>query len=133
MQLVRVQRARNPLKKLEAVFDDGRVIAFGAAGYGDYIRYHRRDPVLAAAKRRAYLKRHGSGSDPAAPRRDPAAPRRDPAAPRRDPAAPRRDPAAPRREDWTRPDTPGSLARWILWESPDLAAAVAAYRARFGV
>jgi hypothetical protein len=98
MQLVRVQRARNPLKKLEAVFDDGRVIAFGAAGYGDYIRYHRRDPVLAAAKRRAYLKRHGSGS-----------------------------------EDWTRPDTPGSLARWILWESPDLAAAVAAYRARFGV
>lgn len=105
MQLVRIQRARNPLKKLEAVFDDGRVIAFGAAGYGDYIRYHRRDPVLAAAKRRAYLKRHGSGSDP----------------------------AAPRREDWTRPDTPGSLARWILWESPDLAAAVAAYRARFGV
>jgi hypothetical protein len=112
MQLVRIQRARNPLKKLEAVFDDGRVIAFGAAGYGDYIRYHRRDPVLAAAKRRAYLKRHGSGSDP---------------------AAPRRDPAAPRREDWTRPDTPGSLARWILWEAPDLAVAVAAYRARFGV
>jgi hypothetical protein len=105
MKLVRIQRARNPLKKLEAVFDDGRVVAFGAAGYGDYIRYYRRDPVLAAAKRRAYLKRHGASADP----------------------------AAPRREDWTRPDTPGSLARWILWENPDLTAAVAAYRVRFGV
>ena len=105
MKLLEIRRARNPAKKLEAVFDDGRVVAFGAAGYGDYVRYYRKDRVLAAAKRRAYLRRHGSGSDP----------------------------AAPRREDWTRPDTPGSLARWILWESPDLAAAVDAYRTRFGV
>ena len=98
MKLLEIRRARNPAKKLEAVFDDGRVVAFGAAGYGDYVRYHRKDRVLAAAKRRAYLGRHGSGS-----------------------------------ENWTRPDTPGSLARWILWESPDLAAAVDAYRKRFGV
>ena len=98
MKLLEIRRARNPAKKLEAVFDDGRVVAFGAAGYGDYVRYYRKDRVLAAAKRRAYLRRHGSGS-----------------------------------ENWTRPDTPGSLARWILWESPDLAAAIDAYRTRFGV
>jgi hypothetical protein len=100
MKLLEIRRARNPLKKLEAAFDDGRVIAFGAAGYGDYIQYHRRDPLLAAAKRRAYLKRHG---------------------------------AAASGEDWARPDAPGSLARWILWETPDLDAAIAAYRRRFGV
>lgn len=98
MKLLEIRRARNPAKKLEAVFDDGRVVAFGATGYGDYVQYHRRDPLLAAAKRRAYLKRHGASA-----------------------------------EDWTRPDTPGSLARWILWESPDLAAATDAYRERFGV
>ncbi len=41
--------------------------------------------------------------------------------------------AASSGEDWGRPDTPGSLSRWVLWESPRLSDAVAKYRRRFGV
>lgn len=37
------------------------------------------------------------------------------------------------REDWTRPDTAGSLARWILWNKPTYAASVADYRHRFSL
>ena len=36
-------------------------------------------------------------------------------------------------EDWTRPDTPGALSRYILWEKPTLAAAIAAFKKRFRI
>lgn len=36
-------------------------------------------------------------------------------------------------ERWDRPDTPASLSRYVLWESPSLESAVEGYRARFGV
>jgi hypothetical protein len=101
MRLLRVEAARDPAKKYQAVFDDGRAVQFGAAGYKDYVQYSREAPgLLANAKRRAYLRRHG---------------------------------AEGAREDWTRPDTPGSLSRWLLWESPDMDAAIAQFRRRFGV
>ena len=37
------------------------------------------------------------------------------------------------REDWSRPDTPGSLSRFILWEKPTLQASIAAFKRRFKV
>jgi hypothetical protein len=36
-------------------------------------------------------------------------------------------------EDWSRPDTPGALSRWILWNLPGLRASVADFRRRFGL
>lgn len=36
-------------------------------------------------------------------------------------------------EDWTRPDTPATLSRYVLWERPSLEDAVRAYRKRFRV
>jgi hypothetical protein len=70
MRLVSVRRSTRPTKKLMATFDDGRVVHFGAAGYGDYIVWHRRSPATARAKKAAYLARHGATerwSDPATP------------------------------------------------------------------
>lgn len=105
MKLLRLEPARDdPAKKYQAVFCDAggeRVVPFGAAGYKDFVQYSREAPGLVAnAKRRAYLRRHG---------------------------------AEGAGEDWARPDTPGSLSRWLLWEFPDLETAVAQFRRRFGV
>lgn len=106
MKLLRVEPARDPAKKYQAVFFDDakgreRVVAFGAAGYKDFVQYSREAPGLVAnAKRRAYLRRHG---------------------------------AEGAGEDWARPDTPGSLSRWLLWESATLEAAIDKFRRRFGV
>jgi len=36
-----------------------------------------------------------------------------------------------KREDWTRPDTAGSLSRWVLWNKPTLKASIADYKKRF--
>lgn len=38
-----------------------------------------------------------------------------------------------RTENWRRPDTPGSLSRWILWNKKTLKASLADYRRRFKV
>jgi hypothetical protein len=63
MKLLRLEPARDPAKKLQAVFDDGRTVQFGAAGYKDYVQYSRESPgLLADAKRRAYLRRHGAAA-----------------------------------------------------------------------
>ena len=35
-------------------------------------------------------------------------------------------------EDWNQPDTPGSLARWILWNKTTVRASLADYKRRFG-
>lgn len=37
------------------------------------------------------------------------------------------------REDWTKPDTPGALARWILWNKPTIEESVRDFRARFKI
>lgn len=58
-----VRPSTRPGKKLMAVFDNGRVVHFGAKGYGDYTLYYRRSPALAAAKRRQYIARHGAAED----------------------------------------------------------------------
>lgn len=55
-----------------------------------------------------------------------------------DPAAARRKRAAYIRrhgatEDWRDPATPATLSRYVLWEKPSVAAAVRAFRRRFGV
>lgn len=103
MRLLSIARSSRPDKKYEATFDvDGRrkTVHFGARGYGDFIEYSAASPALAAAKRRAYLARHGAASSA---------------------------------EDWGRPDTPGSLSRWVLWESPRLSDAIDKYRRRFRV
>jgi len=36
-------------------------------------------------------------------------------------------------EHWRRPDTPGALSRWILWNKPSLSASVADFKRRFQV
>jgi len=36
-------------------------------------------------------------------------------------------------ENWGKPDTPGALSRWILWEKPNFDDAVAEFRSRFGL
>ena len=46
-------------KKFMAVFPDGTVTHFGAAGYMDYPSYFRANPAVARAKRRQYIARHG--------------------------------------------------------------------------
>ena len=35
------------------------------------------------------------------------------------------------REHWSKPDTPGSLARWVLWNKPIFRAAVNDFKRRF--
>jgi hypothetical protein len=35
------------------------------------------------------------------------------------------------RETWSRPDTPGALSRWILWNKPTLKESVADFKRRF--
>jgi hypothetical protein len=34
-------------------------------------------------------------------------------------------------EHWRRPDTPGALSKWILWNKPTLKASVADFKKRF--
>ena len=35
-------------------------------------------------------------------------------------------------ESWNKPDTPGALSRWILWNKPSFRESVADYKRRFG-
>ena len=73
LRLVSIAPSDVPAKKLVALFstDRGfRKVRFGAAGYGDFVAYSRRDPALAARKREAYIRRHGAREtwrDPTAP------------------------------------------------------------------
>lgn len=68
MRLLRIEESTRPDKKLQAVFtDDGRhrterqrTVHFGARGYGDFIEYGKRSAALGAAKRAAYIARHGA-------------------------------------------------------------------------
>jgi hypothetical protein len=34
-------------------------------------------------------------------------------------------------EDWEKPDTPGALAKWVLWNKPSLKASIADFKKRF--
>ena len=34
-------------------------------------------------------------------------------------------------ESWRKPDTPGALAKWVLWNKPSLRASIADYKKRF--
>jgi hypothetical protein len=36
-------------------------------------------------------------------------------------------------EHWRKPDTPGALARWVLWNKPSLRASLADYKKRFNL
>jgi len=74
VHLLSVQPSSRPGKKLVATFNiDGRIrsIHFGAAGYGDYIKYYAVDRRLAYQKRQQYIARHSKGaerwSDPLSP------------------------------------------------------------------
>ncbi len=98
MRLLRIVKSSRPGKKYQAVFEDGgrlKTVHFGAAGYGDFIRYSATSTALGNAKRAAYLARHGAS------------------------------------ENWSRPDTPATLARYVLWERRSLRNAVRAYKKRF--
>lgn len=35
------------------------------------------------------------------------------------------------RENWNKPDTPGALSRWVLWNKPTLRASISDYKKRF--
>jgi hypothetical protein len=37
------------------------------------------------------------------------------------------------REDWNKPDTPGALSRWILWENTSLTEAIKGFKKRFNI
>jgi len=37
------------------------------------------------------------------------------------------------REEWNKPDTPGALSRWILWEHTNLRDAIKGFKKRFNV
>jgi hypothetical protein len=34
-------------------------------------------------------------------------------------------------EHWNKPDTPGALAKWVLWNKPSLSASIADFKKRF--
>lgn len=34
-------------------------------------------------------------------------------------------------EHWNKPDTPGALSRWVLWNKPSLSASLADFKRRF--
>ena len=36
-----------------------------------------------------------------------------------------------RREDWNKPDTPGALSKWVLWNKPSFKASLADFKKRF--
>ena len=36
-------------------------------------------------------------------------------------------------ENWKKPDSPGALSRWILWNKPSFRASLADYKRRFGL
>jgi len=36
-------------------------------------------------------------------------------------------------EDWNKPDTPGALSRWILWNKPSLKGSLRDFRKRFSL
>jgi len=36
-------------------------------------------------------------------------------------------------EHWRRPDTPGALSRWVLWNKPSLKASLSDFKRKFGV
>ena len=36
-------------------------------------------------------------------------------------------------ENWDKPDTPGALSRWLLWNKPTLEASIKDYRRRFKI
>jgi hypothetical protein len=36
-------------------------------------------------------------------------------------------------ESWNKPDTPGALSRWVLWNKPSFRASVADYKRRFNL
>ena len=36
-------------------------------------------------------------------------------------------------ESWNKPDTPGALARWVLWNKPSFKASVADFKKRFSL
>ena len=54
---MKIRKSENPKKKYDAIFDDGRIVSFGAAGYTDY--------TLGASdtQRERYLARHRSTED----------------------------------------------------------------------
>ena len=37
------------------------------------------------------------------------------------------------KENWTSPDTPGTLSKYILWNLPSMAASIKMFKKRFGV
>jgi hypothetical protein len=36
-------------------------------------------------------------------------------------------------ESWNKPDTPGALSRWVLWNKPSFKASVADFKKRFSL
>ena len=38
-----------------------------------------------------------------------------------------------KRESWDKPDTPGALSRWVLWNKPSFKSSVADYKKRFNL
>ena len=58
--LVDIKNSWRQDKKLVAIFDSHAPVHFGARGYGDYLKYRAKDPVLAEEKRRQYIARHGA-------------------------------------------------------------------------
>ena len=54
-----LSKSTNPKKKYTVETESGKKISFGAAGYGDYIIYSKKNKTLAKNKKESYLARHG--------------------------------------------------------------------------
>ena len=68
-RVVRIQKARNRLKKYTAITSLGRSISFGAIGYPQYkdstaLALYRKGDTLDPKRRRAYFMRQVSMVDP---------------------------------------------------------------------
>ena len=58
-----IKRSSKPGKKYDAVFDDGKVVSFGALGYSDYVTYDGRNEEEKDQQKRNYLLRHAENGE----------------------------------------------------------------------
>ena len=94
LKLVKITRSPKKDKKLMAVFSDGSVTHFGAAGMQNYGGVGK-ERHLSEERKKRYIARHKS------------------------------------RENLNKPDSPGALSRYVLWNKSTLQASIADYKRRF--
>ena len=107
MKLVKIISSGRKGKKLMAIFkrDDGseKKVHFGAKGMRDYTRINDRKSSFYIKDKEEREKVKSAYI------------------------------ARHRKENWSSPDTPGTLSKYILWNLPSMAASIKMFKKRFGV